>query len=140
MKRAEERYNEAASTSKATLPPKRGRPSKSISAQTETVGRRHRSPGWTRLTRCIFQFKTADSGDLHLVMSDSVIEKLLFIKENTPYEHVKIALATINEPLDCTAQDMFYQWNCLREQDRKSSHIEVKSSTDSGRYIVDIDH
>lgn len=141
LKRAQARYSDAISTSKAVIPPKKGRPSSAKPSSTKKEQARPRRDSAEKVKRtCIFQCEDPEGGDIHQVMTEPMGRKLLFIKENTPDEKVRIALANVFEPLDCSARDMFYHRACLRDQERKSRRLEVKSdATDSARYIADID-
>ena len=143
LQRAEIRYNENMSTSKSVHPPKRGRPSSMKEADAEE-GSSHsrRSVERTRPVSCVFQCKHPESGELHRVMTESTGEKLMLVKQHTTDANVKIALATVNEPLDCVAQDMFYHKKCFRDQERRvmaSQSNKNPSVPFSTRYIADID-
>lgn len=139
MKRAEKRFQER-SVDGSVAPPKRGRPSSSILSTTESSSSRsRRSAEKTNLKRCVFQCGEADKGELHRVESFSMGERFMFLKENSPDENCRIALASINEPLDCVAADLFYHRNCLRNQERKSKKNEDESVHRIGQYIADIE-
>ena len=67
-------------------------------------------------------------------------ERFMLLKENSPEESIRVALANINEPLDCAAfDDLFYHRNCLRDQERKSKRKDGVMMHKTGQYIADIE-
>ena len=66
-------------------------------------------------------------------------ERFMLLKENSPDESIRVALANINEPLDCAAFDLFYHRNCLRDQERKSKKKDSVMMHKTGQYIADIE-
>lgn len=146
LKRAEKRVLDASSSSsKTAVQPKKGRPSRSVSpscSKGDVPGRLRRSSSAPNAKNCVFQCKNAHSGELHRVETESMGRRLMFIKSNTKDEKLRVALAHVNEPTDCSAFDLMYHRNCLRDHERKVqgySNSEMRSKLNIGKHIADID-
>eukprot|EP00795_Rhopilema_esculentum_P017661 gene17661-9309_t len=139
LKRAEKRFQEC-SLGGSVAPPKKGRPHASKLPIAEFESSRSRRSSEKRIMKtCVFRCKEADKGPLHRVESVSMGERFMLLKDQSPNENCRIALANINEPLDCAAFDLYYHRNCLRDQERKSKPMEGAGVHETGNYIADIE-
>lgn len=65
-----------------------------------------------------------DSEPLHRVLTDSMGETLLQIKQQTLDDHVRISVADLEEPGDASALEKHYHRNCLRSAQRISTRTD----------------
>eukprot|EP00794_Sanderia_malayensis_P019659 gene19659-21606_t len=143
LKRAETRFNESLSIGKV-VPIKQGRRSNDEKPSEEEAdgSRPKQCTEKQKMKTYIFQCSQAELGALHRVESVSRGETFMEIKQKTSAPKITVALANINEPLDCAAYDIHYHRDCLRNQERKVACLKNNNDTKkntTGKYISDIE-
>ena len=116
------------SSSSLTTPLKKvGRPGKATSEE-----RPKRTTSVPKEKKCMFSncsfCPPACDTELHQVYTDSVGNVLLFVKENTTVDAVRVSVADLTEPGHASSFERHYHRQCLRNAQRscKTEHVDDK--------------
>ena len=121
------RSSEAGTSGSQVQPPKRGRPV--LSTPKRSLRKTVPKP---KEVKCLFHSLCRwPKEQLHRVYTDQRGKHLLFIKEHTNNDAVRVALSGLQDPGDASALEVCYHSNCLREAYRT-----CPSSPSDGRNLV----
>lgn len=119
---------------------KRGRSSKTGKSETARTLRQKGCKILPKEKKCMFStcsFCPKASQGLHRVVSDSMGQRLLTIKETTKDDPVRSSLAELSDPGDAAALEKYYHRDCLRVADRPGKEREDSEAYRHVRNVCD---